>query len=178
VSLRVFVELKQPNTFERGPARIAQGRNPRVTCSCSSTPLRASKHRTVHMKTRAREEATKTGNGKERQNLQRGSSCGWKRTSFTAPLWPGNLCRSFPVRASHMATLWSPLPAAILSPFASQLALSRLRSWPVGAPSYVWIRRSAGAKGRTSHVRTVESCALDKSVVLSGESCNDVTVSV
>jgi hypothetical protein len=101
-----------------------------------------------------------------------------KRTSFTAPLWPGNLFRSFPVRASHIDTLVSPLPAAILSPFASQLAFRRLRSCPVGAPSYVLIRRSFGAKGRTSHVRTVESWALDSNWVLSGDSCNEVTVSV
>lgn len=109
--------------------------------------------------------------------LQRGSSRGWKRTSFTAPLWPGSLCNSFPLRASQMATLWSPLPATILSPLASQLALSRLRSCPVGAPSYVWSRRSAAAKGRTSHVRTVESCAFDSRVVLSGDSWSDVMVS-
>ena len=106
------------------------------------------------------------------------SSLGEKRTSLTAPRCPGSLWRTFPVRASHTVAVWSPLPATILSPFASQLALRRLRSAPVGAPSYVFIRRSAGAKGRTSHVRTVESCALDSKVMLSGESCNEVTVSV
>lgn len=104
------------------------------------------------------------------EHLRIGSPRGWNRTSLTAPRCPGSLFKSFPVRTSQMATLWSPLPAAIFSPFESQLAFRRLRSCPVGAPSYVCMRRSAGANGLTSHVLTVESCAFDSRVWLSGDS--------
>jgi hypothetical protein len=107
--------------------------------------------------------------GRGWRNLHIGSPRGWKRTSFTVPLCPGSLFRSFPVRVSQIATLWSPLPAAIFSPVESQLAFRRFRSCPVGAPSYVCMRRSAGANGRTSHVLTVESCAFDSRVWLSGD---------
>lgn len=111
-------------------------------------------------------------------NLHIGWSPGENRTSFTAPRCPGSLFVILPVRTSQMVTFWSPPPAAILSPLVSQLALKRLRSFPARAPSYVRIRRSAGANGRMSHVRTVESCEFDNNDRLSGESCNEVTVSV
>jgi hypothetical protein len=112
------------------------------------------------------------------QHLLIGSPPGWKRTSLTAPLCPGSLFNSFPLATSHIATLLSPLPAAIFLPFESQLARNKFFSNPVGAPSYVRIARSAGAKGRISHVRTVESCAFERRYWESGDTCREVMVSV
>lgn len=103
---------------------------------------------------------------------------GEKRTSLTAPRWPGSLCNSLPVLVSQTTAVRSPLPAAILCPVVSQLALNMFFSMPDGAPSYVIMWRFVGANGRMSHVLTVESCELDSKVCASGDTCREVIVSV
>ena len=106
-----------------------------------------------------------------------GSDPGEKRTSLTVPLWPGSLYSSLPVAASQITTVWSPLPAAIFSPLASQLAFRRFFSIPIGAPSKVRTSLSAGANGLTSHVLTVESMEFERRTWESGDNDNDVMVS-
>ena len=77
-----------------------------------------------------------------------------------------------------MTTVRSPLPAAIFSPFESQLALMRFFSNPDVAPSYIFTCLSNGAKGRISQVRMLESIELDSNVCESGDISSEVTVSV
>src|SRR5205085_9119272 len=84
------------------------------------------------------------------KDLLIGSSAGEKRTSLTTAMWPGSLYSSLADRESQTTTVRSPAPAHIFSPLASQLARIRFFSRPVGAPSYIRIERSTGAKGRIS----------------------------
>ncbi len=111
-------------------------------------------------------------------NLLTESSRGENRTSFTVPLCPGNLYNIFPLAASQITAVPSPLPQQILCPFISQLALIRFCSNPMGAPAYDLRERSVGAKGRMSHVRAKPSKEYVSRTCASGETSREVTVSV